>query len=60
MWNEKNGSLQKSNQYLLTQALQKAGGAFGYLIVVDIDHNSSEIDALEKAIKFKNILPYLP
>ncbi len=59
LWNENNGTLQKSNQYLLTQALQKAGGAKGYLIVIDIDHNSSEEDSLEPAIKFNNILPFL-
>ena len=37
IWNNKTGFLQSSDQLLLTQAIKNAGGANGYLIVIEID-----------------------
>jgi hypothetical protein len=42
-WSSKTGFLQTSNQLLLTQALQKAGGANGYLIVIEIDDKKAPV-----------------
>ncbi len=37
IWNNKTGFLQTSDQLLLTQNIQKAGGPHGYLIVIELD-----------------------
>ena len=37
IWNNKTGFLQTSDQLLLAQAIKNAGGANGYLVVVEID-----------------------
>ncbi len=52
-WSSKTGLLQTSNQLLLTQALQKAGGANGYLLVIEIDDKKAPIT-------FSDIKKYLP
>ncbi len=59
LWNENNGSLQKSNQYLLTPALQKVGGAKGYLIVIEIDENSMEGYNPNKQVEFADLKKYI-
>jgi len=52
VWNNKSGYLQTSDQLLFTQAIQKAGGPYGYLIVVEIDDKKG-------AVKLSDILSYL-
>jgi len=52
IWNNKTGLLQSSDQLLLTQAIQKGGGPYGYLIVVEIDDKKA-------AVKLSDILSYL-
>ncbi len=42
-WNEKTGRLQISEQLLLTQAVQNAGGPKGYLIVVEINDKQAPV-----------------
>ena len=37
IWNEEDGTLLKSDQKKLIDALQKAGGANGYLVVIELD-----------------------
>ncbi|MFN0082655.1 MAG: hypothetical protein ACKVOM_09085 [Ferruginibacter sp.] len=49
IWSNKTGYLQISDQLLLTQAIQKAGGPYGYLIVVELDDK-------KQAVKLKDIL----
>ena len=43
IWNSKTGYLQTSDQFLLTQAIKKAGGAKGYLIVIEIDNKKNPV-----------------
>lgn len=43
IWNNKTGFLQISDQLLLTQAIKNAGGAKGYLIVIEIDDKKSPV-----------------
>ena len=43
IWNNKTGFLQASDQLLLTQAIKNAGGANGYLIVIEIDDKKSPV-----------------
>ena len=52
LWNNKTGVLQKSNQQILANTLQKNGGAFGYLIVI-------ELDAKEESVRLKEVKSYL-
>ena len=59
IWNNKTGLLQKSNQQKLTAALQKNGGAFGYLIVIELDNTSSEIYRGNLPVSLKDIMMYL-
>jgi hypothetical protein len=42
-WSSTTGQLQTSNQLLLTQALQKAGGANGYFVVIEIDDKKAAV-----------------
>lgn len=49
IWNNKTGYIQTSNQLLLTEAIQKAGGPYGYLVVIEID------DKME-AVKLSDVL----
>ena len=43
IWNNKTGFLQASDQLLLTQAIKNAGGANGYLIVIEIDDKKNPV-----------------
>ena len=43
IWNNKTGFLQASDQFLLTQAIKNAGGANGYLIVIEIDDKKTPV-----------------
>ena len=43
IWNNKTGFLQISDQLLLTQAIKNAGGANGYLIVIEIDDKKAPV-----------------
>ena len=43
IWNNKTGFLQTSDQLLLTQAIKNAGGANGYLIVIEIDDKKTPV-----------------
>ena len=43
IWNNKTGFLQTSDQLLLTQAIKNAGGANGYLIVIEIDDKKNPV-----------------
>ena len=52
IWNSKTGYLQTSDQLLLTQAIEKAGGPYGYLIVVEIDDKKTPVT-------LKDIVSYL-
>ncbi len=52
IWNNKTGYLQTSDQLLLTQAIQKAGGPYGYLIVIEIDDKKSPVS-------IKDIISYV-
>lgn len=52
IWSSKTGYLQTSDQLLLTQAIQKAGGPFGYLIVIEIDDKKTPVT-------LKDIVSYL-
>ena len=51
IWNNKTGFLQTSDQLLLTQAIKNAGGANGYLIVVEIDDKQTTV-TLSDVISF--------
>ena len=51
IWNNKNGFLETSDQLLLTQAVKKAGGPCGYLIVVEIDDKRKPV-TLDDIISF--------
>ncbi len=51
IWNNNTGFLQTSDQLLLTQAVQKAGGAKGYLIVIEIDDKKAPV-ALADLVKY--------
>ena len=52
IWNSKTGYLQTSDQLLLTQAIQKAGGPYGYLIVIELDEKKA-------AVKLADVISYL-
>ena len=52
IWNNKTGYLQTSDQLLLTQAIQKAGGPHGYLIVIELDDKKA-------AVKLSDVFSYL-
>ena len=52
IWNNKTGYLQSSDQLLLTQAIQNAGGPHGYLIVIEIDDKKAPVT-------LKEIISYL-
>jgi hypothetical protein len=52
-WNSNTGLLEKSDQLELYNAIQKAGGAKGYLIVVEIDNKKT-------AVSLTDINMYLP
>ena len=43
-WNTSTGVLETSDQYLLAQAVKKAGGANGYLIVIEIDDKQMPVN----------------
>jgi hypothetical protein len=43
IWNNKTGLLDVSDQLLLAQAVQKAGGANGYLIMIEIDDKKAPV-----------------
>jgi hypothetical protein len=60
IWDSKTGYLQKSNQQKLTDALQKNGGAIGYLIVVEINHNSKENNRYNYPVTLEDLNMYLP
>ena len=46
-WNASTGVLETSDQYLLAQAVKKAGGANGYLIVIEIDDKNMPVTLLD-------------
>ncbi len=52
IWNNKTGLLQTSDQLLLTQAIKKAGGPYGYLIVVELDDK-------KRAVTLSDIIAFL-
>lgn len=52
IWSNKTGYLQTSDQLLLTQAIKKAGGPHGYLIVVELNDK-------KEAVKLKDIISVL-
>ncbi len=52
IWNNKTGYLQTSDQLLLTQAIQKAGGPYGYFIVIEIDDKRT-------AVTLADVISYL-
>ncbi len=43
IWNKKTGVVEISDQFLLAQAIKKAGGANGYLIVIEIDDKKASV-----------------
>ena len=43
IWNNKTGLLQTSDQLLLTQVVKKAGGPYGYLIVVELNDKKRSV-----------------
>jgi hypothetical protein len=43
IWNSKTGNLEVSDQKLLTEAVVKAGGAKGYLIVIELDDKKAPV-----------------
>ena len=43
IWSNKTGFVEMSDQLLLTQAIKKAGGANGYLIVIEIDDKNAPV-----------------
>lgn len=49
IWSNKTGYIQTSDQLLLTQAIQKAGGPYGYLIVIELDDK-------KEAVKLSDVL----
>ncbi len=51
-WNEVNGKRMESDQQKLVDAVKKAGGADGYLIVIEIGDQ-------QKPVSINEILPYL-
>ncbi len=51
IWNSTTGYLETSDQLLLTKALQQAGGANGYLIVIEIDDKKAPVK-LEELIGY--------
>ena len=53
IWNNNTGFLQSSDQLLLTQAVQKAGGAKGYLIVIEIDDQKAPVTLADLATYLK-------
>ena len=52
IWSEKDGKRTISDQQKLVDAVKKAGGADGYLIVIEIDDQ-------QKPVSINEILPYL-
>ena len=52
IWNEEDGKRKESDQQKLMAALQKAGGANGYYIVIEIDNQ-------QQPVTINEILPYL-
>jgi hypothetical protein len=52
-WNSITGNVQTSNQLLLTQALQKTGGANGYFLLIEIDDKKEAVSLkdVEKWVK---------
>jgi hypothetical protein len=52
IWDSKTGLIQKSDQQKLTDALQKNGGAIGYLIVVEIEDKN-------EAVQIADLMKYL-
>jgi hypothetical protein len=59
IWDSKTGYIQKSNQQKLTDALQKNGGAIGYLIVIEIDNNSMENAKYNSPVSLEDLKIYL-
>ncbi|MFC4263526.1 hypothetical protein ACFOWM_11585 [Ferruginibacter yonginensis] len=51
-WGNTTGQIQQSDQLLLTQAIQKAGGPKGYLIVIELDDE-------QRAVELKDVKQYL-
>ena len=51
IWNEEDGSILLSDQQHLIAALQKAGGADGYLVVIELDDKRKAVD-IEEAMQF--------
>lgn len=52
IWSTQDGKRKQSDQQKLVDAVQKAGGANGYLIVVEIDEQ-------ERPVSLKDILPFI-
>ncbi len=52
IWDEENGKRTQSDQQKLVDALQKAGGADGYYIVIELNDE-------QRAVDINDILPYL-
>lgn len=52
IWNETTGSLQESDQQVLANAIVKAGGPFGYAIVIEIDDR-------QEPVTINDIIPFL-
>ncbi len=53
LWSEEDGRRLQSDQQKLVDAVTKAGGPDGYLVVIELDDN-------HEPVTIKDILPYLP
>jgi hypothetical protein len=53
IWNNKTGFIDTSDQLLLSQAIQNAGGAKGYLIVIEIDDKNTPVTLQDLAAYLK-------
>ncbi len=53
LWDPETGLRQFSDQQLLADAVKEAGGASGYLVVVELEDE-------RRPVEWKDVLPYLP
>lgn len=53
IWNATDGKRTESNQQKLVDAVKKAGGANGYLVVIEIDDK-------QQPVTLQDVLPFLP
>jgi hypothetical protein len=52
LWSEKDGKRTVSDQQQLVNAVKKAGGADGYIVVIEIDEQ-------QRPVTIHDILPYI-